>query len=327
MVCVRDVGLYNAERLHSLHNELSEAFRDNKLHYARTEEILRDQRAQAQELSYDLQAELHQQSPEAAGAASAHIEGLTEIKTSICDVRSSLISHCDQAKSRSEELLKEMRQQFLNAGNVASSEIEGIAHLKAHVNELGAISLDHIHQSSLHSEKLLTEARSSATTQIQEVERSRKEVMQKLNGISDHLKVNPSMTREHSSILQDLVEMMSNIQLEIGAMRQHLPESTKSEDSQAENGRKTLHMTYDADIERSIARLCDLAGNTTPQKNSEEAQSVIEDMRKIIGLIMEQIGPATPSRNELLKKRKRLSDYHYSKIKMAVDLKEDLARV
>lgn len=195
---------------------------------------------------------------------------------------------------------------------------------------------DHV---TLQSEAVMTKVRdvrdscsvatNSANAQSEEVGRMRAKVMQKLHVISDRLEAVPSMANEQFSTLQGLVEMMSQIQLGIRAGRRDPPKNTKSDIYHTDiiigrsNGSES---TYDPGTEELIAKICASAGTMTTHKYSKNAQLVIEDTGRLLGLMMQELSATSPNRDDLPRKRKSLCDHHYSELETEVQSLEGLEK-
>lgn len=193
---------------------------------------------------------------------------------------------------------------------------------------------DKNYQADTRSKVLMTEVRgriskvtNSASAQIDEVGRVKAEVMQMLHSISNRLETVPSMANEQLSTLQSLVEMISDMQLGIRTGLQSSPTTTINETYPTENHRNNdPEPSYDAEIVGIVARICHSAGTMTTQNYSKDAQTITEDIGKLLGLIMQQLSATNPSRDDLPKKRKTLCDYHYSELETEVQSMEDLAK-
>ena len=308
MACVAsDVGLYNAQEAHLLHDEISAASRDSKVRFDQIEEVLRDQRTLAQAGLNAFRAEFHRESIDARVAAATQIQGIADIKTE--------------------------QQQF---GEAITVGYERIADIRADVQKLRATVYDRSHQASLQSEAFMTDVRSgvseiatSASGQIEVVGRMNMEVMEKLRSISDRLEAVPSMTSEQLSTLQNLVGMLSGMQLETRSGRQEEPDCVGSQANFTEIGPTIyLEMINDPEIERMMGKICHFTSTRTMigAMHSKNAQSLIEDIGRLLGLVMQYSGATSLSRDELPRRRKTLCDYQYSKLETVVQTREDLAK-
>ena len=273
------------------------------------EEVLRNQRALAQASFGALQAEVQKGSLEARAATTNQIHGIAEIN--------------------------KQQQQFERA---AAIRYENIAGIPTDVHNMRA-AIDHESKlATVRSEAFLTEIRkgfSNATTalsaQFKEDTRMNAEVAQELHSISNRLEALPSVGSEQLSSLQSLVqsvtEMLGDMQLEMRTLRQKTPSNMTTEAFLAENDRHMdLQMSPDLEIKKITARLCHLAGKITTCRYSQDAQSVIEDLGRLLGLVMQQISAMSPRRDELPRKRKTLCGYHYSHLETAVQSIENLGK-
>ena len=305
MACASDVGLYNAQEAHLLHDKLSAVSRDSKDRFHQIEEVLRDQRALAQAGLNAFRADFHRETLDARVAATTQIQGIAEILAEQ--------QHCRE--------------------NITVRS-ERIADIQAEVENLSATVDDRSRQASLQLEAFMTDLRSgisevtnSASGQVEAVDRTNMEVTEKVRSISDRLEAVPSMASEQLSILQNLVGMISDMQLEMRSGRQEEQNTIRSKANLAEIDRsRDLEGADDPEIEMIMQRICQFARTMTKYRHSKNAQSVIEDIGQLLGLVMQQCGATSISRDELPRKRKTLCDYHYSELEMAVQTMEDLAK-
>ena len=189
-------------------------------------------------------------------------------------------------------------------------------------------------KSTLQSEAFMTEVRdgyskvaNSASAQFEEVGRLKAEVMQKLHFISDRLEAVPGMAREQLLTLQSLVEIMSHLQLERRAEHEGSLERERSETYHTENDASDgSQMFCDPEVEKTMAKTCNFAGGIKTHRISKYAQSVIEDIGRLLGLMMQQMSVTNPSRDEMPRKRKVLCDHHYSELETEVQTIENLAK-
>ena len=305
MACASDVGLYNAQGAHLLRDEISAASRESRVRFNQIEEVLLDQRALFQAGLNAFQAEFHRESIDARVAAATQIQGIADIRTE--------------------------QQQFGEAITIGS---ERIANIQADVQNLRATVHGRSHQASLQSEAFMTDVRSgisevtnSASGQAEEVGRMNIEIMEKLRSISDRLEAVPSMATEQLSTLQTLVGMISGMQLEMRSERQEEQNTIRNKANLTEIDRSTdLSIAAYPEIEGIMRRIDHFARTMTPHRQSKTAQSVIEDIGRLLGLVMQYSGATSLSRDELPRKCKTLCDYHYSELETAVQTREDLAK-
>ena len=300
-----DVGLHNAQKLQLLHDKVSAASQDNRSQTSHIEEVIRDQRALAQASLGALQAEVRKGSLEARAATTTQIHGIAEINT--------------------------RQQQF---GRAAASAYDNIVGIRTDVQEIKAIVDDRDHQASVRSEAFMTEvqrgiskAATLSSVQNEDNRRVNAQFIQELHSISDHLEALPCVSREQLSNLQSLVGMLSNLQLE---MRTQHPDSTRSkimEASLTDHDRcHNWETSNSSEVEQIVARVCHFAGKITNRRYSQSVDSVIEDLGRLLGLVMQQLSATSLRRDELPRKRKTLCDYSYSKLETAVQSMENLGK-
>ena len=306
MAYASDVGLYNAQEVQLLHDEILTASRDNEARFLQIEEILRDQRALAQVGLDAFRAEFHREILDTRVAATTQIQGIADIQA-------------EQQQCRE---------------NVTIG-YERITEIQADVQDLRVTVDDRSHQAIVQSEAFMTDVRSgisevatSAFGQVEVVERMNIEVMEKLRSISDRLEAVPSMAIEQLSTLQNLVGMISGIQLETRFGHQEEQNIIRSKANLTDIDRsRDLESVDDPEIERIIRRICHFARTMTTHRHSKNAQLVIEDIGSLLGLLMKQLSATSLSRNELPEKRKSLCDYEYSELETEMQTMEDLAKV
>ena len=306
---ISDVGLYNAQKLDLLHDKVSAASQDNGSQMSHIEEVLRDHKKLAQVSFSTLQAEVQQGSLEARAATSTQIHGIAEIN--------------------------KQQQQFERAAVIGYNHL---ADIPTDVHKMRAAIDYESRLAAVRSEAFLTEIRkgfSDATTalsaQSKEDLRMNAEVTQELHSISNRLDALPSVGSEQLSSIQSLVqsvaEMLGDMQLNIRTRRQESQNSLTTEACLVENdGRFDLHMSPGSEINRIMARVCLSAGKISTCRYSADAQTVIEDLGRLLGLMMQQISATSLPRDELPRKRKTLCDYHYSNLETAVQSMENLGK-
>ena len=305
---ISDVGLYNAQDLRLLRDEVSAASQADRSQLSHVEDVLRDQRALAQASFDALQVEVQQGSLEAREATASQIHGIGEIIT--------------------------RQQQFERAAAIRHQEIAGVP---TDVLRLRAVMNYESQRATIRSEALLTEVRkgfSNATTalskQVQENRLMDTAVTQELQGISDRLQALPNVGRDQLSKIQGLVqgvtETLGHMQLKMRT-GQKSPTSMTAEAYLTEDDRPTgLQMSPDSEPNKIMARVCNYAGKITACRYSQDSQSVIEDLGRLFGLVMQQISATSPRLDELPRKRKTLCDYDYSKLETAALSMENLRK-
>ena len=300
-----DVGLYNAQNLRLLHDEVSAASQADRSQLSHVEEVLRDQRALAQASFDALQVEVQQGSLEARAATATQINGIAELNT--------------------------RQQQFGRAAVIGNNHLAGI---QTDVQEIKAMIDSKAHQAYVQSGDFMSEVQeglSKATTlasaQNEDNRRLNAKVMEALHNICDRLDALPVIGHEQLSTLQSLVEMFSDLQIEMRTQRQKSQANTIMEASLTDHDKcNHSEKSHDLEIQRFLARVCESAGKVTTPRYSQGAQSVIEDLGRLLGLMMQQLSATTPRRDEMASKRKFLSDYHYSNLETAVQLMENMRK-
>ena len=158
-------------------------------------------------------------------------------------------------------------------------------------------------------QKGISEARDILFAQVEEFGRMTADFMQKLHIISDRLETVPSMASEQLSTLQNLVKMLGDMQLGVRTARQDTANNIISEPYlEGSSGRDYLEMKHDSEVEGIMKRMCHFAGTMKTSRYSKKAQSVIKDICRLLGLVIQQLSTTNPSRDELPKKRKVLSN-------------------
>ena len=305
MADASDVGLYNAQEVQLLHDEISAASKDNKAGIVQIEEVLRGQRALAQLGLDTFRAEFHRENLGARVAATTQIQGIADMKSE--------------------------QQQF---GEAIGAGYERMADIQADVQNLRATIHDKSHQASFQTEVFMIDLRdgisevtNSVSGNAEAIGRMNTEVVEKLRTISDRLEVVPSVASKQSSTLQSLVEMICGMQLEMRSGRQEEQNNVEKKANLREFGdSRDLEMTDDPEIERIIGKICHSASTMITSRHSKDALSLIEDIGRVLGLVMQNIGTTSLSRDELPRKRKTLCDYHYSELETEVQTREDLAK-
>jgi len=228
------------------------------------------------------------------------------------------------------EQLNTWQQQF---GRAAAIGYETIGGIRTDVQDMNAIIDDKSHQASVRSEAFMTEVRegiskatSTSSAQIEENRRMNAEVTQEIHRVCDLLEALPSIASEQLSTLQSLVKMLSEMQLGMRTGDQKSQISTTTEASLTEHDRQNgFEMGPDSETKKIMARLCRFSDKMTACRYSREAQSVIEDIGRLLGLVI-YISVMSPSRDDLPRKRKTLCDYHYSELERAVQSMENLGK-
>ena len=269
------------------------------------EDALQDQRTLAQASFGALLAEVQLGSLEARVATTTQIDGIAELKT--------------------------RQQQFGRAAAIGYNNIAGI---RTDIQEIKAIIDDKGHQAYVRSAEFMTEVQegiSKATTlssaQNKNSRRVNAKFFQELHSVCDRLDALPDIGREQLSSLQSLVSMLSDLQLEMRTQRQNSRPSAKMEASLTHHDRCINGETsQNLEVERILARVYHFAGKITTHTYSQGAQSAIEDLGRLLGLVMQQISATSPRRDELPRKRKILCDYHYSNLETEVQSIEDLGK-
>ena len=300
-----DVGLHNSQKPQLLHDEVSAASQNHRSQISHIKELLRDHKALAQASFGALQTEVQKGSLEARAATTTQIHGIAELTT--------------------------RQQQFERAAAIGYKNIAGI---RTNVQEIKATIDDKGHQAYVRSEDFMTKvqegiskATALSSAQNEDNRRVNAEFIQELHSISDRLDALPDIGREQLLNLQSLVGMFSDLQLEMRTQRQNSPLSTRMEASLTDHDRRNKGETgHNLEIQRILARVSHFAGKITTCRYSQDAQSVIEDLGRLLGLVMQHISAMSPRRDQLQRKRKTLSDYHYSNLETAVQSMENLEK-
>ena len=272
---------------------------------SRIEDILRNQKASTQAHWDAFQAESHQRLLDAKVAAITQAQNIHELKTGQRQLR-----------------------EAITVGN------GGIAGLRADVQGMSTVISDQCHEATARSETFMTEARELITEVTKtssavfgEIDLMNAEVLRRLHGISDRLELFPSIASEQLSTLQSLVGMMRGLQLESYTRDQEQPKNTMKELYCIENPRSNdLGTSHDAEIEAILAKICHFAGERKASRYSREAQSVIEDMGWLLGVVMQHTRSTIPNPIELPRKRKTLCERRYFELETAVQTMENLAK-
>ena len=210
----------------------------------------------------------------------------------------------------------EFHRESIDARVAAATQIQGIADIKTGQQQFGeAITVGYERIADIRAD-------------VQNL-RARMEVMENFRSISDRLEAEPSMTSEQSSNLQNLVGMLSGVQLETRSGRQEEPECVGSQANFTVIGSTIyLEMINDPEIERMMGKICHFTSTRTRigAMHSKNAQSLIEDIGRLLGLVMQYSRATSLSRDELPRKRKKLCDYEYSQLETVVQTREDLAK-
>ena len=198
--------------------------------------------------------------------------------------------------------------------------------MRASVNAQG-------HIASIQSEELMrrvqeyfSKTTNSSTAQQHETKCMITEIKKELHSISNRLNGVSSMTGEQMSMLQTLIGTMSDMQLRTPTDFPNLGNNTPNQADFTLDNRNNESMPSNSDIERLLNKIRHLAGKIATHGYSKDAQVVIEDIGRLLGLVMEQASVAIPDHNELPRKRKVLCDYDYSKIETEVQSMEQLVK-
>lgn len=173
----------------------------------------------------------------------------------------------------------------------------------------------------------MSESINTSVAQIEEVRRMKAGVTHGLHSISDRLRGIPSIASEQLSTLQSLVDMLSRMHLEMRPGDQKsLKKPISGEYFTATDRCNDMDLSSDSEIKEILARIYHFADKVTTCRYSKEAQSVIEDTGRLLGLVTQHLSATSPSRDELTRKRKIPSDYHYSELETAVQSMENLEK-
>ena len=220
--------------------------------------------------------------------------------------------------------IREWQQQFETA---ATEQYNNIADLSTNLNTIRTTIIDRNDQVMTEIQKGISEALTSSSARFKDAGRRNEAVKQELHSISDRLKGISSMTSEQITTLQTLVSMMSGIQL--GQRREHPDKHddiTSIAHATANSNSDESDMTHDPEYELIVARINHLANEVAVHKYSRDAQLIIEDVGKLLGLVMQQFSATNPDYDNLPRKRKTLCDYHYTQLETEVQSIEALSR-
>ena len=293
-----DVGLHNAQELRKLRGEISSASQDHKYGFIHVEEILRDQRTLAQAEFDALQVDIRRNSLDARAAATTQMQGVAE--------------------------LKEWQQQFEKA---ATEQYRKTTDLGMNLQAVRATVTDESDQVKTEIRKGTYDAKTSLSAHAEESALRNEEVMQELHSISDRLEGVSSMTSEQLTTVQTLVSMLEGIQLGERIRYQDTHNDTTSKAYPTADGKSDdFDMANDPDYEAIVARINDFANRIATHTYSRDAQLIIEDIGRLLGLVMQQSAAKIPDRDDLPRKRKILCDYHYAELETEVQSMELLSR-
>ena len=227
------------------------------------------------------------------------------------------------------------QQQFERAAAIGYKNTAGI---RTDVHDLRAVIDRNSHWTTVRSDAFVAEVRediSKATTtlsaQIEEDRRINAGVTRELQSISDRLvplsNVGSEQLSNLQSLLQSLVGMLTDMQLGSRTRRQNWPTNVTTKACITENGScNDKKISPDSEIDRIITKICHFADTIGTCSYSKKAQSVIEDIGRLLGFVMQQVSGTTPSRDELPGKRKVLGDYDFSKLETEVESLENLRK-
>lgn len=155
--------------------------------------------------------------------------------------------------------------------------------------------------------------------QIKELRRMKTEVTQELHRVYKRLKAVPSLASDQLSFFQSLVEMLSFMHLKMRTDDRNSLIKSISEAHLTTNQRyNDTDLSSDSEIKEILVRICRVTDEMTTCRYSKEAQSIIEDIGRLLGLVMQHLSATSPSRNDLTGKRKVLYNYYYSELETAV---------
>ena len=220
--------------------------------------------------------------------------------------------------------LKEWRQQFKKA---ATEQYRKTADLRMNLQAVRATVIDESDQVKTEIRKRTSDAKTSSSAHAEEFARRNEEVMQELHSISDRLEGASSMTSEQLTTVQTLVSMLEGIQLGERIRYQDTHNDTTSNAYPIADGKSDdFDMANDPEYEAILARISDFANRIATHKYSRDAQLIIKDIGRLLGLVMQQSGAKIPDRDDLPRKRKTLCDYRYAKLETEVQSMEFLSR-
>ena len=190
-----------------------------------------------------------------------------------------------------------------------------------------ATVMDESDQVKSEIRKGTSDSKTSSSAHAEDVARMNEEVMQETHRISHRLQGVSSMTSEQLTTLQTLVSMIKGIQLGERSRHQHTHDDTTRQAYPTASGKSyDSNMANDPEYDAIVARISDCANRIATHKYSRDAQLIIEDIGRLLGLVMQQSGAKIPDRDDLPRKRKILCDYHYAELETEVQSMEVLSR-
>ena len=193
--------------------------------------------------------------------------------------------------------------------------------------KLCATVIDASDQVKAEIKKGISEAKISSAALIEDVGCRIEELKQGLHRNFDRQEGVSNMTSEQLTIMQTLVSMISEIQL---GKRTHHQDTRNDITSKAyptaNDTSDESEMINNPQCEVILARISHTANKVATNKRSRDAHSIIEDIGRLLGLVMQQSSATNLDRDDLPRKRKVLSDYHYNKLETEVQSREFLSR-
>lgn len=228
----------------------------------------------------------------------------------------------------------ELKKEQQHIGEAITVGYERIAGLRADFQDMRATLSDNSQQATTRSKAFMkevheniSEASDTSFMQLEEMGRVNAEVMRKLHSISDRLEAVPSMANEQLSTMQSLVETLNRMQLKMHAGHQDPQTSTISKlELGSNNMSNESEVTDNSEAGSIMARISYYACTVTTETHSKDAQSIIEDIGRLLGFVTQELRASSPSRDDLPRKRKTLCNHDYSEVETVVQAMEDLVK-
>ncbi|KAL9104008.1 MAG: hypothetical protein Q9163_000986 [Psora crenata] len=209
-------------------------------------------------------------------------EAFHDISKRGCNIEELLINHSVQAQSGLKELLDSVNEESLVATTAAALQIGGINQLRRSINSMRMDSKNAF---------ISTSRRSKA----------------------------------HSSDLEALVRMMQHVQLDVQALRQNASKGPKVSCSDTQHPQYIQVETdgfCDREIERSLARLSDLACAGKRILYSSSAQRVADDICTLLRRVMEETTAVNYDRHEFAYQQRKSCEQSSTKEESIIACKD-----
>ena len=175
--------------------------------------------------------------------------------------------------------------------------------------------------------KGIAETETSSSAHFENVGHRNEEVKQDLYSISDRLEGISSMTNEQRTTLQTLISMISGFKLQEHIENRDAHNVTTSNAHPfADDKSEESELPCDTEYDRILSRIINNANKIAIHRYSKDTQLIIEDMGRLLDLVMQRFGTTTPTRDDLARKRKAVCDYHYAELETEVQSMELMSR-